>query len=539
MSSKTQAKNSPVTEIPHDENWRSGRNRFGNLPFRRPGSKRWHFSGQQPDETVTLIVRKHWWFLVRPALPLIGSFVLLFLIVAAAARMPNPLFPWPFFELIAVFLILGTAGWFIWRDFIVWYLENYTITNKRIINSRGLLEPTRQSTALENVKQVGIDLDTFWGFWLRYGTVHVYLTGGDLIMHDVPNPKKVKEAIEGISEKIKSGKKEEKLPVPANPAIAAAIDELSKPKDPPKLEDADAQYKLRNPDGLLGPRRTFGGFLHIPSEVHYVSGEFTVRYVQRSTYVLIRQLVLPILFLLLALPLTVYLPFTSAPMVRDNMPLWYFIMSMIILGLLITIGFMYTNYVDDVYILTNKRIIDIERRYIFFYEMRIEIDYKNIRDIKVKVPNVVQRLFDIGDVYIEVSGTPGMVMPTVDHPFFLQDKIYEIQKNKEKADGVKKINDEKKELKTWFSKVMTTLVETTQVKGAPNLQNLDWLDAMERASELGFHVVVCGEDASNPEVTPGQVVHQSPPPGTVIAPDGEIQVILSRKPTAAEMLDSR
>jgi len=275
--------------------------------------------------------------------------------------------------------------------------------------------------------------------------------------------------------------------------------------------------------------------LHIPSEVHYTSGEFTVRYVQRSTYVLIRQLVLPVLALLIALPLTVYVPLTAISVVNANVPLWYGIMSALILGLLIYIGFTYTNYVDDVYILTNKRIIDIERRYIFFYEMRIEVDYKNIRDIKVKVPNVLQRLLDIGDVIIDVAGSPGMILPTVDHPFYLQDKIYEVQKYKEKVGEVKKINDEKKELKTWFSKVVTTLVETTQVKGAPNLQNLDWLEAIERASELGYNVVVCGEDAASPDTPPGQVIHQSPPPGTVITQDGEIQVILSRKPTSAEM----
>ena len=539
MSSKAQAKNSPMIEKPHDENWRSGRNRFWNLPFRRRGSRKWHFSGQQADETVTMIVRKHWWFLVKPALPLIGSFVLLFVILGAAAKYPNPLFPWAFFELLAVFLILGTAGWFIWRDFIIWYLETYTITNKRVIISRGVLEPTRQTTSLESVKQVGIDLDSFWGFWLRYGTVHVYLTGGDLIMRDIPNPRRVKEAIDGTSEKIKSGKKEEKLPVPANPAIATLIDDLGKAKDPPKLEDADEQYKVRNPDGLLGPRRTFGGFLRISPEIHYTSGEFTVRYVQRSTYVLFRQLILPVLALLVVLPFTAYLSFTSVPMVRNNMPLWYTVLALLILGLIASIGVIYTNYVDDVFILTNRRIIDVERHFVFFYEMRIEVDYKIIRDIKVKVPNIVQRLLDIGDVFIEVPGTPGIIMPTVDHPFFLQDKIYEIQKNKEKAEGVKKINDEKKELKTWFSKVMTTLIETTQTNGAPNLQNLDWLDAIERADELGYHLIVCGEDASNPEFPPGKIVHQSPPPGTLIATNGEIQVVVSRKPTATEMLDFR
>ncbi len=534
MSSKVKAKNSPVTELPYEERWRSGRNRFGALRFRRGRDQKLHFAGQQPDETVTLVVRKHKWFLFIPALPLIGSFALLFIVIGFSARLPGPIST--FLEIALVAVILFAFVWFIWKDFILWYLETYIITNKRIINSRGLLEPTRQSTPLENVKQVGIDLDNFLGFWLRFGTVHVYLTGGDLIMENVPNPKRIKDAIEGIKEVIEAKKpSEEKLPVPAIPAVAALIDELAKAKEPPALEDADERYKLRRPDGRIGPRRTFGGFLNIPSEVHYSSGESTVRYVQRSTYVLIRQLILPVLALLIALPLTIYGPMTAISALSANSTLWYGIMTMVILGLLIYIVFTYTNYVDDVYILTNKRIIDIERRYIFFYEMRTEIDYKNIRDIKVKVPNVLQRLLDIGDVIIDVAGSPGMVLSTVDHPFFLQDKLYEIQKNKEKVGEVKKINDEKKELKTWFSKVVTTLVETTQVKGAPNLQNLDWIEAMERASELGFNVIVCGEDASSPDTPPGQVIHQSPPPGTVITQNGEIQVILSRKPTQAEM----
>jgi len=70
-------------------------------------------------------------------------------------------------------------------------------------------------------------------------------------------------------------------------------------------------------------------------------------------------------------------------------------------------------------------------------------------------------------------------------------------------------------------------VETTQFKGAPNLLNMDLIDAIERASEFGFEVVVYDEDLSNPDIPPGHIVHQNPPPGTVISPGGDIQVILS------------
>ncbi len=526
MSSKLREKKAVVNEI-YDDPYRSGRPRFGWQQLRIGQDRRWHFAGQQPDETVRMIVRKHKIFLLLPALPLVGSIFILSLVLMGAASYPNPLIPWPFFEILAVVLIIGTAMWFVYRDLSRWYLETYIITNKRIINSRGLLEPTRQATSLESVKQVGIDFDQFLGFWLQYGTVHVYLTGGDLIMSEVPNPKKVKEAIEDITQGIQAARPEdEKPPVPPIPVVAAVIEALAKPKEAPKLEDADAGLPVRNPEGRLGPRRTFGGILNIPAEIHYTSGEFTVRYIQRSRYVLYTRLILPILALLVALPLTVYIPMAGS-LANANLGLWWLVMSLVDLGLLVTIFFIYTNYIDDVYILTNKRIIDIERRYLFFYEMRTEIDYKNIRDIRVKVPNLLQRLLDIGDVNIEVVGTPGIILPTVDHPFYIQDKIFEIQKNKEKAAEVKKINDEKKELQMWFGKLTTTLIETTQLKGAPALVGKDLLEAMEIAGELGFHVSVSDEDPSNPDIPSGRVVHQSPPPGTAINPGGEIQVVLS------------
>ena len=213
-------------------------------------------------------------------------------------------------------------------------------------------------------------------------------------------------------------------------------------------------------------------------------------------------------------------------------------MGTIILLLVLSIGVIYTNYADDVYILSNKRIIDIQRRFIFFASARRDLEYKNIKDLKVKVPNVIQRLLEIGDVYIEVAGAPSIVLPTIDHPFFVLDKITEIKNYVAKVDAIKKENEQKKELHNWFGKVVSTLIETSQVKGAPNLENLDLIDAMERANELGFQVIVYAEEPSTRTDMPlGRVVHQSPPPGTVIQPGGEIQVVLSRRATTADLMN--
>ncbi len=364
--------------------------------------------------------------------------------------------------------------------------------------------------------------------------MHIYLAGGDFYMEDVPNPIKVKDIIDEINLGIQAKKpKEEKPPTPAIPEVAAVIETLAKGKEVPKLKDADERYKVRNPKGRLGPRRPFGIFRNVPAEVHYTSGEFTVKYIQRSHYVLFRQLALPVLGLLFVLPLAVYIPASGNPAIQGALPIWFVVMTALLLGLLATIFLIYINYIDDVYIFTNKRIIDVERRFLFFYEMSTQIEYKNIKNMKVTVPNVLQRLLDVGDVRVEVTGASSVTLSTVDHPFVVIDDIFEIQKNKEEAEKAKKTNDEKKELHMWFGKVVSKLVETTQMKGAPNLQKMDLLEAMQCADELGFEVIVADEAPSESEV-PGLVLHQSPPPGTAITARGEIQVVLSRKPTLVE-----
>src|SRR5579872_4812458 len=139
-----------------DDPWQSGRARFGWRSFRRGRDHKWHFPGQQPGEKVIKVLRKHKLFLVFPALPAIGTFIVLILLLWASTRFASLNLPWIWLELVDVAAMIFFIGWFIWRDGVVWYLETYIITNKRIISSRGLLEPTRQSTPVEKIKQVGV-----------------------------------------------------------------------------------------------------------------------------------------------------------------------------------------------------------------------------------------------------------------------------------------------------------------------------------------------------------------------------------------------
>jgi hypothetical protein len=343
-------------------------------------------------------------------------------------------------------------------------------------------------------------------------------------MKNVSRPREVRDALQGAYEQFKAASKgapAEPPPKIVDPEIQAIIQKLGKKDQEPKLPDADDRYAhRRDPSKLRGPLRTFGGPLNIPAEVHYTSDEHTVMYIQRSKWLLLLRLSGPIFALLALLVMTFLIPLIAPITVVGAV------------AALIAMGLVTINFVDDVFILSNKRLINIQRKFIFLEEEHEEVEYKNIRETKVKMDNIFQTIFDVGSVIIETVGSqPNIDMTMISHPFFIADRINEVKGFKEKHDKVKAKNSQKDELVSWFTNVAAVLERKIVSRGVPNLQKMDLWTAASMAAEMGMKVLPVGEDDAYPHIEPGRIVAQNPLPGTLMATDQTptIQVVLSKR----------
>jgi hypothetical protein len=244
--------------------------------------------------------------------------------------------------------------------------------------------------------------------------------------------------------------------------------------------------------------------------VTYSADEDTVMYIQRAKSVLVIRLILPVLLLFGLIVSSFYFP-----------SLVLFIAIAFFVLLLFT-GYTIVNYIDDVFILTTKRIIDIDRRFLFFNEEHITTEYGNIRDVTVNVGNPIYLALDVGKVTVQTPGdNPNIEISPADHPFSIQDIIYNLKGRKEKVEKIKAKNDQKEVLNQWFGTVLASMENTVLGRGVPNLLRLDYFEAGKRARAANMRVVLNGEDSSFPNIESGLIVSQDPIPGTLMQFDSQ------------------
>jgi|SRR5579859_771067 len=475
----------------------------------KPSSKR--FSGQQSGEKVLFLRRRHWWFLLKPGWRAIAFLLLLVGVIIAHVMTPPVYAPiWVLVEaIVGVIFLIFLLRW-AYTDVANWWFHVYILTDKRLIIAIGLLQPQRKEAPLDKIQQIYVDRRGLWQYLLNYGDIIVPTAAGPLNITGVANPRDVADAIqEGLNQYNAGRKAPTDIPV-KDETLRQVIEDLAKPTviTPPPSPDPPPK-----PGAVVTPARRFGGPLRLSSKVKYQPEERTIEYIRRHPYVFFRKAIPGAAIIALMIVLTLVFHFF----------LWPVFVSVSLFGLG-WVGYAYVDYVDDVYILTTHRVIDIDRSAIIFYEGRAIVEYSKVQDVIVEVKSVIARTLDFGDVRVETAGSQQKIrMRDVHNPFGVQDAIFQRINAVKERESINAANKQKAELKKWFAAVANAIYD----QRTPDLVGKSFEEAADTLSKHHLVLRVMGEQ-QYPGLPPGHVVRQTPPPGTLLSHEGQVQIILSK-----------
>lgn len=92
------------------------------------------------------------------------------------------------------------------------------------------------------------------------------------------------------------------------------------------------------------------------------------------------------------------------------------------------------DYYFDVWIVTNKRIVDVQQKGLFSREVS-ELELEKIQDITTEVLGVIPTFLNYGDVRIQTAGEKArFAFEEVPDPYAIKDLIMNLQKQQEKQE---------------------------------------------------------------------------------------------------------
>lgn len=166
----------------------------------------YHFEGQQEDEKILQIIRRHWFNIFMQYVPVIFMVILLLAVaVTVAALFPDffreySLTIW-FFES----LLLLTIWIYASLIFVDYYLDVWIITDRRVVNveQKGLFLRDVSELRYRKIQDVTTEVNGFFPTMLNYGNVYVQTAGERprFLFRNVPNPYDIKGTLMDLQKK--------------------------------------------------------------------------------------------------------------------------------------------------------------------------------------------------------------------------------------------------------------------------------------------------------------------------------------------------
>jgi uncharacterized membrane protein YdbT with pleckstrin-like domain len=318
----------------------------------------------------------------------------------------------------AVWLVAGLINlilllW-LFINYLDWRNDYFVITNKRLVHREFDLLRFRTSVvkiSIDKVQSVEIDKPTLVANLFNIGTARITTAAqtGVIYFDNIDDPERVRDTLNRLSQRVKTlgagreqaamresveGHFDAKRPLQAVTDVEET--EFAAEKRPSFWANLSKQYKWR------------------------IEEDNNITY-RKHIFILLRNVTWPsATFLFIILLTLVTIRVFSIPFSQ-----FWFIAIPALIGNFIWIIWQAEDWRNDTFMLTNRLVIDIDRRPFGFGENRKQAALSNIQNVSADRPGLLPTLFNFGTVSIETAGVDSDInFENVPNPSQIQSDIF-------------------------------------------------------------------------------------------------------------------
>jgi len=364
------------------------------------------FAGRHEGEQVGMFVRSCYLYLFWRLLPP----ALLFVVAVALGVLLLVLFPTASGGLIflGLWVVFLPVLWLAWRV-ALWYYDYFIITDQRVIDFVRVpfLSETRNETHLSRIQDARVVFPNFLAVTLNFGHVIVQTAGltGELSFRYAARPNRLQARLLDLIAQHQGPRAEADSLNPMLEALRMTVDG-PQPGTTPNTSPEAPETQMEQPPSSQDESRGL-------YDMVFVRSGSEAKTWRKHWVVLVQALVRPAIGLAMALGLLVLVPIPFVDLIS---------IGALIFGV-IYVAWQTVDWRNDVYIVTQDRIIDVEK-VPFISEDRRETQLIMIQDVNYSQPSFVTRLFNYGDVIVQTASRAGVfTFENVPNPSEVQREI--------------------------------------------------------------------------------------------------------------------
>lgn len=162
---------------------------------------------------------------------------------------------------------------------------------------------------------------------------------------------------------------------------------------------------------------------------HPLPGETVVTIIRRHWIIFFLSIVLHLLLVLIPFPVLWFLHTYLPSLFTESSLSWTLLVLTTSTYVLLMILMTYVRFIDiylDVWVVTNKRVLNIEQLGMFS-RTESEHTFDKIQDITVEVSGVISTLFNFGDLHVQTAGEKvRFIFKSAPEPYLLKKKLTEL-----------------------------------------------------------------------------------------------------------------